>query len=273
VLEDNDFLFRTTVSDAAQGVVLGRLARELGYNTASALYINNAYGEGLAEQFKATFEAEGGTVQELVAHEDAQPSFTSELSKATAGNPDVLVAISYPGQAQIYLREALEGGYIDSFLFVDGTKAPDMFEALGWGSFEGFHGTAPGSALTDARRTFDRDYATAFAVEVPPLPFIAETYDAVVLIALASAKAGTTTDSTKIRDALRSVANSPGEVVGPGVASISRALELIRQGVDINYEGAAGSQDFDENGDVLSTIEIWKIEGGEVVSTGRFELP
>jgi len=48
-LDDNDFLFRTTVSDAAQGVVLGRLARELGYSSASALYINNAYGEGLAD--------------------------------------------------------------------------------------------------------------------------------------------------------------------------------------------------------------------------------
>ena len=43
VLADSDFLFRTTVSDAAQGVVLARLARELGYNTASALYLNNPY--------------------------------------------------------------------------------------------------------------------------------------------------------------------------------------------------------------------------------------
>ena len=69
VLEDNDFLFRTTVSDAAQGVVLGRLARELGYSSASALFINNAYGQGLAEKFKESFEAGGGSVQELVAHE------------------------------------------------------------------------------------------------------------------------------------------------------------------------------------------------------------
>ena len=94
-----------------------------------------------------------------------------------------------------------------------------------------------------------------------------------VLIALAAEKAGTTTDSAKIRDALRSVANAPGEKVGPGVDSIKRALELIQAGQDVNYEGAGGSQDFDENGDVISTIEIWKIEGGEIVSTDRFELP
>ena len=273
VLDDNDFLFRTTVSDAAQGVVLGRLARELGYDTASALYINNAYGEGLADQFKATFEAEGGTVLELVPHEDVQPTFASELSTATEGTPDVLVAIGYPGQAEIYLREALEGDYISNFLFVDGTKSPEMNAVVGWDNLEGTYGTAPGSVANDARATFERDYAGAFAVEIPPHPFIAETYDAVALIALAAEKAGSTTDSIGIRDAIRSVANPPGEIVGPGVASLSRALELIRQGVDINYEGAAGSQDFDANGDVVSTIEIWKIEGGEIVSTGRFELP
>jgi branched-chain amino acid transport system substrate-binding protein len=94
-----------------------------------------------------------------------------------------------------------------------------------------------------------------------------------VLIALAAVKADTTTDSAAIRDAIRDIAGPPGEVVGPGVDGIARALELIADGEDINYEGAGGSQDFDENGDVSSTIEIWKIESGEIVSTGRYELP
>jgi ABC-type branched-subunit amino acid transport system substrate-binding protein len=272
VLDDNDFIFRTTVSDAIQGVVMGRLAKELGYNTASALYINNAYGQGLAEQFKASFEAEGGTVQELVPTEGVQPTYASELTKATAGNPDVLACITYPESGEVYLREAIEGGYIDTFLFCDGTKSPDMNEAVGVANLEGSHGTAPGAPVTDARLIFDAEYEASFAA-VPPLPFMAETYDAVVLIALAAEKAGTTTDSAAIRDALRDVANPPGEVVGPGVDSIKRALYLIQQGEDINYEGAGGSQDFDENGDVISTIEIWKIEGGAVVSTGRYELP
>ena len=272
VLADGDFLFRTTVSDAIQGVIMGRLAKELGYNTASALYINNAYGQGLAEAFKASFEAAGGKILELVPHESVQPTYTSELSKATAGNPDVLAAISYPESAQIYLREALEGGYIDTFILCDGTKSPDMNEAVGVDKLEGTHGTAPGSALTDARQVFETNFESAFAV-VPPLPYMDTTYDAVVLIALAAEKAGTTTDSAAIRDALRDVANPPGEVVGPGVEGIWKALELIRAGKDINYEGAGGSQDFNEKGDVISTIEIWKITGGEIVSTGRYELP
>jgi len=272
VLADNDFLFRTTVSDAAQGVVLARLALELGYSSASALYINNAYGEGLAEQFKTTFEEEGGTVLELVPHESVQPTYASELTKATAGNPDVLIVISYPISAETYLREALEGGYISTFLFVDGSKSGEMNETVGWDKLEGTYGTAPGVEVTAEGQAFREDYLSAFAIELPPEPYIDTTYDAVVLIALAAEKAGTTTDSAAIRDALRAIANPPGEIVGPGVDGIKRALELIRQGKDINYEGAGGSQDFDANGDVFTTIEIWKIEGGAIVSI-RFELP
>ena len=71
VLEDDDFLFRTTVSDAAQGVVLARLAWENGYETAGIMLINNAYGEGLADQFEETFASLGGRVTGKVPHEDS----------------------------------------------------------------------------------------------------------------------------------------------------------------------------------------------------------
>ena len=272
VLEDDDFLFRTTVSDAAQGVVLARLARENGYETAGIMFINNAYGEGLADQFEETFASLGGRVTGKVPHEDSQPSYTSELEKATEGDPDVLLAISYPGQAEVYLRESLEGGYSDTFLFVDATKSPDMMEVVGWAALEGTLGTAQGSPDSPSLREFQRSYAAVHGAP-PEHPFIAENYDAAVLIALAAAKAGTTTDSVATRDALRSIANPPGEAVGPGVEGIKKALMLIDEGKDINYEGAAGTVDFDENGDVTGYIEIWKVEGGEIKSTGRFELP
>ena len=237
------------------------------------MYINNAYGEGLADQFEATFTELGGTITGKVPHEDSQPTFASELTKATEGDPDVLVAISYPGQAEIYLRESIEGGYSDTFLFVDATKAPEMMEVVGWDVLDGTFGTAQGSPLTDALATFNQSYADSFGAGEPQHPFTAETYDAVVLIALAAAKAGSTTDSTAIRDAVRSISNAPGEEVGPGVAGIARALALIAAGEDINYQGAAGPVDFDENGDVVGPIEIWQVSEGAIVSTGRFETP
>jgi hypothetical protein len=40
---------------------------------------------------------------------------------------------------------------------------------------------------------------------------------------------------------------------------------MIADGTAINYEGAAGSIDFDEYGDTVTPILIWKIENGDIV--------
>lgn len=268
-MEDDDFLFRTTVSDAAQGVILARLARELGYDTASAIYVNNAYGDGLANVFGDNFEAEGGTIIALVPQESGQATYVSELDNATEDSPDVLVAIGYPESAGVYLREALEGAYIDTFMFVDGTKNQDMFDTLGVENFEGYFGTAPGTQGSDSSAIFRILYEKRYG-ELPTNPFIAETFDAFTIIGLAIEKAGVN-DGEAIRDALREVANPPGIKVGPG--DLARAIQLIQLGEDIDYEGVAGSQNFDENGDVLNTIEIWHIVDGQITSSGRFETP
>ena len=273
VLEDGDFLFRTTPSDASQGVILARLAQELGYDTVGIMYINNAYGEGLANQFEESFAALGGTVTAKVPHEDVQPSYVSELDKATDGDPDALAVLSYTGQAAVYVREALEGGYADEFLFADGTKGAEWIEGIdAWDALDGSMGTVQGSPGSPAKDAFLTSYTESFGFP-PSHPFMAEHYDATVLVALAAAKAGSTTDSTAIRDALRDVANAPGEVVGPGRDEIAKALALIAEGKDINYNGAGGDIEFDENGDVFGTIEIWTIKDGEIQSTGRFETP
>ena len=272
-LEDDDLLFRTTPSDAAQGAVLARLADELGYQTVGIMYINNAYGEGLAAQFEQSFAEYGGQVTAKVPHEDTQPTFASELEKATEGNPDALAVMSYTGQSRVYVREALEGGYADTFLFVDGVKGSEWIDEIdAWDELDGTLGTAPGSEGNPALSIFETAYEETYGFPVTH-PFMAEHYDATVLIALAAAKAGSTTDSAAIRDALRFVANAPGEVVGPGRDGIARALRLIAEGKDVNYEGAGGIVDFDENGDVFGTIEIWQVKDGEIQSTGRFELP
>ena len=140
---------------------------------------------------------------------------------------------------------------------------------MGVGNFEGLHGTAPGTPESNASRTFQALFEDRYG-QLPTDPFIGETFDAVVLLALAMEKAGSA-DGAAIRDSLRLVANAPGKKVGP--TDLAQALELIRDGKEIDYEGVAGSHEFDDNGDVLNTIEIWKIENGEIISTGRFELP
>ena len=267
VLEDNDFLFRTAAQDSDQGVVLANVARE-NYATAAVLYVNNPYGEGLANVFKESFEGSGGQVLEMVPVEEEQASYIAELKKATAGDPEVLLALTYPASAQVYIREALEGGFADTFMFADGTKSQDMLDALDASKLEGSLGTAPGTD-SDAYQVFKNLYEARFG-QIPTDPFIEHSFDAFVLVALAIQKAESE-EGMAIRDALRSVANGPGEAVGPG--DLAKALALLAEGKEINYEGAAGNQDINDAGDVFGTIEVWQVSGGKIVSTGRYLTP
>ena len=262
--EGQDFLFRTTVSDAMQGVVLGKLAILQGYKTASALYVNNPYGQGLAEKFKEEFERLGGKVLALIPHpEEALPSYVSELEGAFVGDPEVLAAISYPGHASIYLKESMELFDFTSWLFCDGTKSEQIGAALGAEVLEGLLGTAPAADPRKATyQTFAADYEAEYG-RVPPLPFIDAAYDATVAIGLAIAKCvvdGVEPTGEAVRDRLRVVANPPGEVVTVG--EYEKAMQLLKDGKDINYEGAAGSVDFDAAGDVVTPIGVWKYADG-----------
>lgn len=260
---DNDFLFRTPISDEAQGAVLAAIASEQGYEKVCTLYTNNAYGQGLSERFADTFTAGGGTVSAQVPHEEQATSYASELGQC--GDATTLVAISYPESAGVYLREAVEQKLFQNYLFVDGTKSDALFAGLGWENFEGSWGTAPGALDSAIGDGFNARYETRFGESPTQLPFLRETYDAVYLIALAAQKAGST-DRTAIRDALRQIANPPGKSINPGEDGWKAALAALEAGDEVDYDGASSALNFDDAGDVLvGAIEVWQIEGTSIV--------
>lgn len=269
--EGKDLLFRTCPSDALQGTVLGKLAAELGYTAAAVIYVNNPYGQGLKDEFKKSFEKRGGRVVGEAAHpEETQPSYVAELRQLTQAQPDVLVAIGYPGHAVIYLKEALERGYTNKFLFVDGTKSEKIIEAVGAEALEGLYGTAPGSEKTRSLEIFNAEYQRVYN-ELPPQPFMTNTYDAVILLALAIERAGKA-EGLAIRDALRFVANPPGEIISAGAEGLTRAIQALKEGQELDYDGAAGSVNLDEHGDVITPIEVWQYTNG-TIQTVRLETP
>jgi branched-chain amino acid transport system substrate-binding protein len=264
VANDSDFFFRTTISDAAQGVVMADLAKEQGFTTACTLFVNNAYGQGLSDAFSARFTAEGGTVAAQVPVEQEQASYASELAACTESNPDVMIAIAYPESARIFLRELIEAGDAPAIIMSDGLKSPDLFEELGWDVFEGSFGTSAGSPETETAAAFETAWQAAYG-ELPAYPYLREVYDAVYLIALAAEQSDSVA-AADIRDALRDVASEPGTVVTPGSEGWTAAMEALAAG-DVNYEGAIGPVDLDASGDVAKgTILVWKVSGGEILT-------
>ncbi len=257
-LEDNGFLFRTTPSDALQGVVLGKLVAEQGFRKVAVIYVNNDYGKGLADAFASAY---AGEITASVAYEERQPSYRGELRKASQGGPEALVMIAYPGDGIPMIRQALEEGFFTRFIFTDGMKAQEVVDAVG-APLEGAFGTAPtGDPEAPAAKKFREMYREKYG-ELPPQPFMDSAYDAMILMALAIEKAGST-EGAAIRDALHLVANPPGEKVIPG--EFARAKKILKGGGEVDYEGAAGNQNFDEHGDVPGIYAHWAIKEGKIV--------
>lgn len=267
-IEDDDFLFRTVPSDAFQGLALAELVAEDGLEGVSILYINNDYGEGLAESFTDSFEAGGGSVVATQAYDDGAGSYRGELSSVSGDDAEALVLIGYPENGITILRQALEEGHFDRFVFTDGLKSPDIIEEVGSQALEGSYGSVPQAPEdSQAAENYASAYDDAYG-ERPPQPFIDTSYDAAFVAALAAQAAGSR-DRTAIRDHLRDVANAPGEEILPG--EWGKAVDLLEAGEEIQYTGASGSIEFDDSGDVAGSFAHWVIEDGAIRTVRVFE--
>ena len=273
-----DLLFRTTASDALQGVVAaqlvnGELQKGYKFSKVSTIYINNPYGQGLSNSFAASFEKRGGKVLAQVPHpEQVQPTYKSQLAAALKDKPELLLCVSYPSHTAVFLKESRDIFNFTNWQFTDGNASLDVVKALGAQSVDGKLGTAPGEDTnTNAYKDFAKNFMAGFKYDHIP-PFTASTYDAGMTIGLALAKviAGGVTDPSKItgtalRDQLRVVSNPPGEAIeGGSDERVLEMLKMIKAGKKINYTGAAGPCDFDKNGDVITPINIWKFSKGQV---------
>ena len=268
-LADDDYVFRVVPGDDYQGKVLAQIVEDEGLSKVAVTYVNNDYGVGIAGAFKREFEARGHTVTGYQAHEEKKSSYRSELATLAGGDAEALVLIAYAGGSGITIvRQALENGFFERFIGTDGLRDNLLIEQIGAENLGSTFFSSPTSPPeSDAKARFTEAYVAEYESTDDKF-FIEQAYDAAMLIGLAIEKAGST-DRTAIRDALRSVANAPGEKILPG--EWAKAKELIAAGTDIDYDGVAGPQDFDDAGDVAGYIGKFVIKDGGYEETGVFQ--
>jgi len=259
-LEDKDFVFRVAPSDADQGWVLARLVHAQGITRVAVIYVDNDYGAGLDDVFSYHYGHFRDVITLSQVHEANKSSYIHELKALSQNDPQALVVFSYAasGGATI-VKEALANGFFKQFIGTQSMMDPLLIKEVGADKLAGMFFTAPTmDPDTSAAKKFEKIYGAAFKTTENKL-FIAQTYDAVMLTALAIERAGST-DRTKIRDALRQICCAPGEVIEPG--EWAKAKADIAAGKKINYEGASGNCDFDEYGNVTGVYGHYVIENG-----------
>jgi ABC-type branched-subunit amino acid transport system substrate-binding protein len=182
------------------------------------------------------------------------------------GGPDALVLITFAKDGVNLLKD------LKSYIEQNNKPKPKLFGCDGNmdTSISGektiidlikdnFVGTAPSAPVgSEIYKAFSQKYNQKYGK--PPEIYNDNTYDLVYILAMGIQAAGEP-DADKVKEKLPQL-TAGGEKVKPVSAggNWKDIITKISQGADIDYDGASGSNEFDDKGDVKSGVyNIWKV--------------
>ena len=235
-----EYYFRVATTDLIQGPFAANFA----YNTAKkrnvvVIHDKKTYGQGLALQFKAQFEKNGGKVPTVETVEPEDKDFSAVLSKIKRYNPDM---IYFGGE---YPAASLLTSQADQ----QGLKVPLM----------GGDGIFSGTYITVAKEAGEGDFATSVGAPTDQLPTAKAFVDAYKAAGYADPYEAY---GAYAYDAANVIINGLAKVLD-GQDKITDALRpKLRQAIqDGSIDGVTGKVAFDEYGDTTTRIlTVYKVE-------------
>ena len=255
-LADDGWMFRTAGSDSRQAAALVAAAMTRGITDMAVTFTNSDYGKGLADAFASQYEAAGGTISIMAAHEDDKADYSADVAALSAAGSATLAVFGYADQGGKGILTASEDtGAFTDYVFADGMMSTTTSGLVGDGSW----GTKPSPAADLAAGW--ATVSTAGGVDGSGV-FSAEAYDAMALIILASQAAGGT-DRAAIQAQVMNVANAPG--IQCNVGELGDCLKYISGGLVVDYVGATGVE-FTAVGEAKGSYSEEEIINGEFTS-------
>jgi ABC-type branched-subunit amino acid transport system substrate-binding protein len=263
-----DLYFRTAPSDILQGAVMANLLLEEQKSNVAILARQDAYGETLAREVETNLTNAGSQVAATVFYGETTSTYDSQVSEIAGLNADALVLIGFEETARI-IPQLIQAGSgpqdVDTY-FVDGNTAgygADSDNPLPPGTLAGTKGTLPGA---DAGDEF-RDRLLEVDPDLNDFSYSGESYDAVVVSALAAIAAG----------------SDSGEAVGSEIVNVTTGGEVCESfedcaalleddpSTDIDYNGVSGPIELGETGSpTAASIGIWEYDEENNISAVDF---
>lgn len=206
VTANNDYYFRACFIDPFQGTVMANYAYKNGARKVAIIQeVSNDYAVGLAKFFKEAFVKLTGSpdsVIEVANYQTGDKDFSAILTNIKAKNPDAIFAPGNFTESALLIKQARQLGLTVPFLGGDTWETQEFIDVGGK--------DVEGASLSTA---FDREKATtaeakkfldAYVKEYKgePSALTALAYDAYLIAIDGIKRAGTATDSVKIRDAI-----------------------------------------------------------------------
>ena len=250
-LKDNAYLFRTTPSKIRGSEILADITKDRGIRKIAISYSNEKEYKKFAKAFSDALDKKNVKTTIMLSHNKNVNDYSKHISALSAAGGDALAVISdiNLGGDQI-IKSILDTGMFKIFILsenmvdqkiIDNFKEKDLKKSFGYVS--GFSNLGSEKFINIAQK----------AGVDPFSPYTFESYDAAAVVILSNF-AKIYSENISNKDAIYSIANKPGVKIYPG--EIKKAINILREGKTINYEGATGVE-FDNFGDTFgSFVEV-----------------
>ncbi|MBW1732703.1 MAG: ABC transporter substrate-binding protein [Deltaproteobacteria bacterium] len=177
-----------------------------------------------------------------------QASYRAELKKLFKEKPDVIFWEANPETDATIFKQWYEMGLGGQWIGSDFANRTSAKAALP--ASEGAIGVNPGVLENERTRAWEKRLNKISGKE-GVTPFSPNSYDATIIFALAIEKAKSAARGDIVK-AARAVAQPPGVKV----YNYADGVKALRAGKDINYEGIAGTQDWNKFGDPITYLKV-----------------
>jgi len=242
------FYFRTAPPDTVQGSALGNLILGDGVTKLGILVFNEDYGTSLRDVVEKTIEDAGGEITYGKAGQEFDPtatSFADAVTAVMATSPDAIAIIAFD-QTKSIVPELAGAGFDTSKLYLVDGNTSDYSKDLAEGTLAGAQGTIPGAYPDDAFQT----RLKGIDPSLEDYSYGPESYDAVMLAALAAVKGGAT-DGETIQANMAAVSGANG---GTECTGFEECAKLIADGEEIDYKAVSGAGPFNDKNDPSSAL-------------------
>jgi branched-chain amino acid transport system substrate-binding protein len=259
-LSDDQWIWRTTISDTVHTAGAARKLSEEGFETLGVIHGSSQGETSWADGVVSAFETLGGTIARRVEVEEGKPSYQADLDRLFGAEFDAFAVGLAVEDATTLLRNWSDAGYGRRPMLEDTLNTDELASAVG-GALDGAWSASP---------TGQGPYYDSFAEEFEAYgdaelnAWTAPAYDAVVATALALHRGGEATPAA-IERSLGPVTRSGGTEVN----TFAAGKEALDAGEEINFQGAGTTVDFTGFGNVLGSVAIYEATGStfEVIET------
>ncbi len=242
---DRGLYFRAMPPSDVEGSILGKLVVDDDNSTVVVMSRDDAYANPLRDKIAKVIQESGGRVLDSFHYDQNARDHKKVVQRVKAKNPDAIVLIGFTESAPILVNMIGEGL---------GPKSKRVYSANMTNTLAGQVNPQNPGVLAGMRGTLPDAGGEAFVKRLrdanpglQDLIYAAQSYDAVVITALAAAVAGTDEPAAIARE-INGVTKT-----GEKCTSFAACMTLVKDGKDIDYDGPSGPLEFTDPGEPPTT--------------------